>query len=72
MDASLKNYLLVVQFNKGCGWHLKIVFQLHSKKEIINGIVGKHIKKRDEDMKRAHHFKRKNMIMPSFKLGFVN
>ena len=41
-------------------------------KEIINGIVGKHIKKSNEDTKRAHHFKRKKMIMPSFKLGFVN
>ena len=28
--------------------------------------------KSDEDMKRAHHFKREKMIMPSFKLGFVN
>ena len=49
MDASLKitfDFKLVVQFNKGCGWHLKIVFRLHSEKEIIiNGIVGKHIKK---------------------------
>ena len=41
-------------------------------KEIINGIVGKHIKKSNEDTKRAHHFKRKKMIMPSFKLGFDN
>ena len=76
MDASLKvtfDFKLVVQFNKGCGWHLKIVFRLHSEKEIIiNGIVGKHIKKSDEDMKRPHHFKREKMIMPSFKLGFVN